>query len=949
MKIDGLEIGKKLFTTAIGTIYRVRNTQSEKAGFVTILHEDLSMQDEFVAAFHTCAERSCSISNDNYVAAISHGQENDLHFAVLEKCDLAPLSTLFEKTEVLSISDSISLIETVANILRTAHLEESVHAHLSPQSIFSDLDFKKIKIADFGFGEFIRLLIKANKYQELLDTLPYYSPEFIEGNEPIQRQSDIYSLGVLFYRLLVGEVPWATESLQEYLRKPYQRAVVPPSLKRLEIPVFLDEIVLETLEPAVEDRCPNLSHFLKRIAALKADAHKITTPSFEILESAADTEVTDKILSEDAANREGTDSNQHVPSAQQKELTSGSNDKIEEFSQSAPATPEDISKKSSFEKPDTSNGNDLLEIREEEFVNKDQKEKIRPIIQAPIMPRPREPEPPELDLNKDAIRYITEEVKRDSRSKEDQDRDRAVEEKAIEADRKSESSKFEIQESEPENTSKIANSTTLNKGDENTVQSQEEDPGKATPINQIEILKDFATASAPASERSEEIESELTENTTDSNDDTGVTQIEQTNSQHEVYDTGSPPAEADMSERVGNSSAISRVKKENVGEAHNENSASSNPVEIEIETPIPISAGAKGQPDLNETSGQDILRQKSQQPSVSPPLKVPFTAKDETQTKIVDSNIKKFYRRQFNGYSFTTFLRTLLIALIPILAIYLLIAMTFDLQLMNRLSSLKERLKISLSKTETPSSDLQKNGRQNNGIAATSIKQSNDTQPFSGPENKSSRNVNSAESIQSQLVTSKEGVLPRQKTSRRQNSGASTGDLQLQLAVRYGNFAQVADVYVNGNRYGKTDRRGRILLSNLSLNKPYLIKVQKPGFAMWAQEVTFKNAGTRNLNVALKPLPSSASTNGSKNNASVTVLLSNPQNVSHGFVYINGKLWEGGDNVAPAKIQLPPGTYKVEVKSDGYRSHPSSQSLRLTSGENQTVYFYLTPLTKASS
>ena len=281
MPVSAYKIGKKLYEDLIGTVYSFSSEANKNTGQIKILHEEFAKQDDLVQAFHKCAEKSCSIRNQNTISALSHGEGNGTHYIVLETCNLTPLSILLKKTHVLSISDSIGVIETLANTLRQAHIDEVIHAHLSPQSIFTEINFKQVKIANFGFDELIRLLIK-KKQGSLINTLPYYSPELIHGDKPLNRQSDIYPLGVLFYRFLVGELPWETYEADDYLRNPYRRALVPPSLQRLEIPALLDELVLEALEPNLENRCPTISQFIEKIAETKKEVLPIVTSSAEI-------------------------------------------------------------------------------------------------------------------------------------------------------------------------------------------------------------------------------------------------------------------------------------------------------------------------------------------------------------------------------------------------------------------------------------------------------------------------------------------------------------------------------------------------------------------------------------------------------------------------------------------------------------------------------------------
>ena len=340
----------------------------------------------------------------------------------------------------------------------------------------------------------------------------------------------------------------------------------------------------------------------------------------------------------------------------------------------------------------------------------------------------------------------------------------------------------------------------------------------------------------------------------------------------------------------------------------------------------------------------------SQEPFAQKPV-VPFDSKDESgfaKEKPKSSTTPNFYMKQLHGGSTKNVLKTILMVLIPITVIYLLIAITFDFNFSNKLSSLKER--FITKKTESvnssnldptsPSLAAKSNGRRSSAI------QTNDT------ENPEFKNGNSPQLNQGNLILQENNEIASTQPGPLGKSGVSVkknlppvSEVKLKLSVRGGGLPQASDIFVNGIHYGKTNNQGRILLSNLAVKKSYVIKVEKQGFEMWAKEVSFSILGTKDLNVALKPLPSNAQSNGGQKTgkSTVTILLSNPQNVSSAYIYVDGKLWRGGDNVAPAKLQLPAGNHKVEVKKEGFRSHPAFQSLTLANGENRTIYFYLIP------
>ncbi|MFQ5865742.1 MAG: serine/threonine protein kinase [bacterium] len=269
MQVKDYQITETIYEDVIGRIYAAKRKDSDELVCLKILHEYFATQYDIAQAFHRCAELYCSIENENCIQALGHGDELEKHYIILDHFDLLPLENFLSKKRVLSIIDAIEIIEKLASIIRFNHIDGNIHGQLTPQNILVDDNLTQVKITDFGFGEFIRLLVK-KKYPPVFDLLPYYSPEFIEGMAHLDRRSDIFSLGVLFYRLLLGKTPWPDRNIKQGTEQSRQASIVPPSLQRLEIPDVLDQIILDTLEPKIENRCANLSMLLDDLSNAKS-------------------------------------------------------------------------------------------------------------------------------------------------------------------------------------------------------------------------------------------------------------------------------------------------------------------------------------------------------------------------------------------------------------------------------------------------------------------------------------------------------------------------------------------------------------------------------------------------------------------------------------------------------------------------------------------------------
>ena len=319
MYIKEYQIGNKIHEDVIGQIYIANTTDLERAVFFKILHERYLSHPELVQAFHECAEILGTFEDENQLRMIEHGEENGRHYIIFEYFNLAPLEKIVLKKNVLSLIDASNVIEKIAAILRNYHLEGFIHGSLTPQNIFIDDELTMVKIGDFGFNQFIRLLIK-KKERGLSDVLPYYSPELTQSSN-LDRRSDIYSLGVLFYRMITGLLPWSESTSQDFDGATRPLSLIPPSLQRLEVPDYLDTLILKMLDPDLEKRFQNLSQFIKHFANAKASILASITPVTPQVVREYPTDKSQAFLHESTLEEELNDRGSHdEPSQGQKKV-----------------------------------------------------------------------------------------------------------------------------------------------------------------------------------------------------------------------------------------------------------------------------------------------------------------------------------------------------------------------------------------------------------------------------------------------------------------------------------------------------------------------------------------------------------------------------------------------------------------------------------------------------
>jgi serine/threonine protein kinase len=229
-----LEIQHLIGYGGMGAVYQARQSQLDRVVALKIMSPRLSRNAAFTQRFMREARTLAKMAHPNIVMVFEFGQAGPLHYLILEYVDGINLRDAMLEGH-LSTKEALSIVPQLCDALQYAHDEGIVHRDIKPENIL--LDKKgRVKIADFGLAKLIQpnaeeLRLTGSK--QVLGTLNYMAPEQIEGRSNIDHRADIYSMGVVLYELLTGELPLG-------------RFAVPSEKNHGD--TRLDEVVLRTLE-----------------------------------------------------------------------------------------------------------------------------------------------------------------------------------------------------------------------------------------------------------------------------------------------------------------------------------------------------------------------------------------------------------------------------------------------------------------------------------------------------------------------------------------------------------------------------------------------------------------------------------------------------------------------------------------------------------------------------
>lgn len=202
---DRYELKELIGQGGMADVYLAYDDILKREVAVKILRSSLTGEPIYITRFHREARAAAALCHRNIVEIYDVGEEDDLYYIVMEYVRGQTLKELINKRGALHYVEAVDIMKQVVSATALAHSMGIVHRDLKPQNILVT-DSGIVKIADFGIAS-IQSLSQVTQTDTIMGSLHYLAPEIARG-EKATPQSDIYALGVVFYELLRGDVPF---------------------------------------------------------------------------------------------------------------------------------------------------------------------------------------------------------------------------------------------------------------------------------------------------------------------------------------------------------------------------------------------------------------------------------------------------------------------------------------------------------------------------------------------------------------------------------------------------------------------------------------------------------------------------------------------------------------------------------------------------------------------
>ena len=237
------EIIKSIGEGGMANVYLAKDIILDRKVAIKVLRGDLANDDKFIRRFQREALSASSLSHPNIVEMYDVGEDNGNYYIVMEFVDGRTLKQLLKRRGSLTVSEAVDIMLQLTDGIAHAHDSYIIHRDLKPQNIMIEED-GRIKITDFGIAMALNST-QLTQTNSVMGSVHYLPPEQANGKGSTIK-CDIYSMGILFYELLTGILPFKGENAVEIALKHMKDPL--PSIKKQNssIPQSIENIILKS-------------------------------------------------------------------------------------------------------------------------------------------------------------------------------------------------------------------------------------------------------------------------------------------------------------------------------------------------------------------------------------------------------------------------------------------------------------------------------------------------------------------------------------------------------------------------------------------------------------------------------------------------------------------------------------------------------------------------------
>ena len=258
---DRYQILELIGEGGMAVVYKAMDNRLNRLVAVKIMRDEFAADEDFKRRFSSESQAVAMLSHPNIVTVYDVSHSDSLEFIVMELIDGITMKQYLERKGAVGWRETLHFAKQIAKALSHAHAKGIIHRDIKPQNIMLLRD-GTIKVADFGIAALENEATEMSG--QAIGSIHYISPEQARGEYPNSR-CDIYSLGVVMYEMLTGQLPYTGDSLTEIALKHIEAKPLPPHEIVDDFPLEFEGIISKAMNPNADERYQSANELLEAL------------------------------------------------------------------------------------------------------------------------------------------------------------------------------------------------------------------------------------------------------------------------------------------------------------------------------------------------------------------------------------------------------------------------------------------------------------------------------------------------------------------------------------------------------------------------------------------------------------------------------------------------------------------------------------------------------------
>jgi len=250
-------------------VYKAQQLSLDRTVAIKILPKRFSENPDYVQRFYKEGKAAAKLNHNNIVGAFDVGEAGGYHYFAMEYVEGKTLYEDLAKGYIFPEQEAIEIIIQVARALAHAHNKDLIHRDVKPKNIMIN-SLGVVKLADLGLARDSSDVQLAKAEAGKAYGTPYYiAPEQIRGEVDIDARADIYALGVTFYHMVTGRVPFEASTPSEVMKKHLKEPLIPPDHINTSLSAGLSEVIEVMMAKNKDERYVSAEELLMDLEAIQ--------------------------------------------------------------------------------------------------------------------------------------------------------------------------------------------------------------------------------------------------------------------------------------------------------------------------------------------------------------------------------------------------------------------------------------------------------------------------------------------------------------------------------------------------------------------------------------------------------------------------------------------------------------------------------------------------------